>query len=444
VWQVKSIILALTIFFGSFAVSQADEQSIFIGWNGTEFIYPENSPQIGLALSGGGARGLAQIGVLKAFEESNLAIGSIAGTSIGGIIGGLYASGFSADSIETIVKGINFPSLFSNRPSRTSMFLTQRPEKERFLISIRFDGFKPYIPSGLTAGQELTDLLTKLTLKANYLSGGNFSHLQIPFHAVTTDIVTGTEVVFDSGNLMTAMRSTMAFPLAFTGVEIDSMILMDGGIVNPIPADALPVGNNLIDMIVAINTTSNLRSKEEITSPLDIADQITSIMSLDDIKDGLSKADYIITLPLEGFNSADFEDADTLIRLGYLAGKSATGEIISELNSRSHSDLIHIADITYQDSLNGDSIVQLSIKSGDLLDLNSLRKKAGEYFLENNLLTLRVLLSPDDQLDSEFQSYNLEITSQPGPFIDRLDLMIQGNTVFDDDTILKFYRAILC
>ncbi|MCP4634018.1 MAG: hypothetical protein GY855_13920, partial [candidate division Zixibacteria bacterium] len=152
----------------------AGSTSIQIGWDGSRYNPPDDRPKIGLALSGGGARGLSQIGLLRAFEEANIQIGAIAGTSIGGIIGGLYTSGYSADSIEQIVKSINFPELFSNRPHRNSMFLTQRQEKERYLLSIRFDGFKPYFPHALTAGQELSDLLSSLTLRPNYISGGDF------------------------------------------------------------------------------------------------------------------------------------------------------------------------------------------------------------------------------------------------------------------------------
>ena len=156
----------------------AGSTSVQIGWDGFRYNPPDERFKIGLALSGGGARGLSQIGILIAFEESGLQVGAIAGTSIGGIIGGLYASGYSADSIEQIVKSINFSGLFSNRPRRSSMFLTQRPEKERYLLSIRFNGFKPHFPQALTAGQKLSDLISSLTLRANYISGGDFKKLK--------------------------------------------------------------------------------------------------------------------------------------------------------------------------------------------------------------------------------------------------------------------------
>ncbi|MCK4460291.1 MAG: patatin-like phospholipase family protein, partial [candidate division Zixibacteria bacterium] len=188
-----------------------------------------------LALSGGGARGVATIGLLKAFEEKGIEIEAVTGTSIGGIIGGLYACGYSPDELADIVRNLDLTGLFSNQPSRRTMFLTQREERDRHLLSIRFDGFKPVIPRALTAGQKLTTILTALTTRANYHAAGNFDRLPIPFKTISTDIVSGREIVLDSGSLADAMRATMGFPLAFTPLDKGDQLLMDGGMVTPIP-----------------------------------------------------------------------------------------------------------------------------------------------------------------------------------------------------------------
>ncbi|MFQ5453418.1 MAG: patatin-like phospholipase family protein, partial [Candidatus Zixiibacteriota bacterium] len=174
--KIKIRAIFLIILFSSFSVNGEDR--IVVG--GMDGLDPNDFTEnysVLLALSGGGARGLSVIGILKAFEEKNIHIRAVAGTSIGGIIGGLYASGYTPDQLDSIASELDFSNLFSNSPSRKSMFLTQRQSRGRYLLSLRFKGFRPIIPKALTAGQKLTSILTDLTNKVNYHSGLNFSRL---------------------------------------------------------------------------------------------------------------------------------------------------------------------------------------------------------------------------------------------------------------------------
>ena len=292
--------------------------------------------RIGLALSGGGARGIAQIGVLKAFDEAGLPISCLAGTSMGSIIGGLYASGYRAAEIEAMVGDIDFNSLFSDAPQRKSLFFTQRTERDQYLFSIRFDGLKPYIPRGLTAGQRLTSLLTDLTIPANYRCGGDFNLLPIPFRAVATDIGTGQIVALDHGNLADAIRASMAFPLAFTALEQDGRYLMDGGMLDPLPVDICrQLG---ADFVIAVNTASPLLPGKKLTNPVDIANQVTTIMSQDAMARQLAQADLVITPTLTQLLSLDFRLHDTLVALGYQAGREAVAAIRDKLMTGRRSD----------------------------------------------------------------------------------------------------------
>jgi len=299
--------------------------------------------EIGLALSGGGARGIAQIGVLKAFKESELDIAYIAGTSMGSIIGGLYASGYSADEIEELIEDVDFSSLFSDSPRRQSLFMTQREERDRYLFSIRFDGLKPYIPRALTVGHRLSSYLTDLTIRADYSSGGDFDNLPIPFRAVTTDIGNGMEVVIDGGNLADAMRASMAFPLALTPVERDGRYLMDGGIVDPLPVGVCRSMG--ADYVVAVNTVSTLMPVEKVDDPVDIANQVTTIMTQDALARQLGQADYIIQPTMNGLETFDFKNLDTLVANGYRAGKRAAEAIKSDLSAIGPHDGIKIVSI---------------------------------------------------------------------------------------------------
>ena len=328
----KTIVVTLVLFFLTFSLSYSDT----VGASDRDSVA---SISVALALSGGGARGLAGVGVLKAFEERKIKIRAIAGTSIGGIIGGLYSCGYSADQIRTIIKDIDFSRLFTNTPPRASMLFTQRRERERHLISVRFDGFTPQIPHALTGGQELTSLLTELTLAANYRAGGDFAKLNIPFKTVCTDIVFGREVVLDTGSLADAMRASMAFPLAFTGMEQGDQVLMDGGMLTPIPVALARTMCIDSPCVVAVNTTSPLLPKSGLTTPVAIANQVTSVMSANALATQLNLADFVITPNLTDISSTNFEIRDSIIALGYRAGLAAADTICAHwrVSSLQHS-----------------------------------------------------------------------------------------------------------
>ena len=274
---------------------------------------------------------MAQIGVLKVLEKENIPIDCIAGTSMGGILGGLYAAGYSAEELEKIAKESDWNDLLTDTPPRLSLFLSQREEKEGSLFQFRLNGLKPYIPTALTSGQKLTNLFTNLAMRADLTSKwfkkpySSFDNLKIPFRAVTTDLVTGEEVVISSGDLVLALRATMTIPLAFSPVEAGDSLLVDGGLVDPIPVGvAKEMG---ADIIIAVNTVSSLLPADKIKDPLDIANQATSIMQLPRLREELSRADLVITPDLSGFSSMGFNRAGELITLGEATAESLLPEI---------------------------------------------------------------------------------------------------------------------
>lgn len=341
-----------------------------------EFSFPLKAtttrPKIGLALSGGGARGLAQIGILKVFEREKIPIDFIAGTSMGGILGGLYAAGYSAEELEKIVKDINWNDLLTDTPPRLSLFLSQREEKEGSLFQFRLNGFKPYIPTALTSGQKLTNLFTNLTMRANLTSKwfkrpySSFDNLEIPFRAVTTDLVTGKKVILGSGDLAQAMRATMTFPLAFSPVEMGESLLVDGGLVDPIPVDvAKEMG---ADVVIAVNTVSSLLPADKIKNPWDVANQATSIMSLPRLQEELSQADFVITPNLLEISSTDFNRTLDLITLGEATAESLIFEIKKVISnsqnqtSTSNSPEFKICEINFEGNqkIETDSLLKLT------------------------------------------------------------------------------------
>jgi NTE family protein len=397
-----------------------------------------------MALSGGGARGLTTIGILRAFEEKSISVCAITGTSIGGIVGGLYASGYSPDRLQSIVHGIDFSEMFSNAPSRRAMFFTQRQERDRHLLSLRFRGLVPVIPKGLTAGQKFTHVLTDLTTGPVYLSAGDFGKLPVPFKTVCTDMVSGKEVIWDNGSLADAMRATMAFPLAFTGVERDGQLLMDGGMVTPIPVALVqsmcPPGT----FTVAINTTSPLLPKDELTTPVDIANQVTSIMSVDKLAAQLARADYVITPSLPDILSTDFKLKDSLIERGYRIGLQAADSIVSEIQLRQSRWSFLVTDVALDNHLRpmADRItpplLNRTFQQNELIaSLKALVVELGLFQLEADIVDSAADSVTENPGNPEMRPVSLRLSGFA--CLDRrtVSFRFKGNYTFDDTALAR-------
>jgi len=392
-----------------------------------------------MALSGGGIRGLASIGVLKAFEERRIDVVGIAGTSMGGIVGGLYAAGYRSGQLEEIANHLDFQTLFQNAPPRTTMLQTRRRERGRDLLSIRFDGLIPMIPQGLTSGQQLTTLLTALTTRATYQAAGDFDKLPIPFATVSTDVVSGKKRVLRHGSLADAMRATMAFPLAFTGLEIDGELLMDGGMVDPIPVDVARQLSDSVDYVVAVNTASPLVARDELITPVDIANQVTTIMTDDKLRASLEQADYVIDPIGCEIRSTDFRLADSLIDLGYRAGLKAADSITSVLRARRDSACfsiaqlnLHGATILFRERFEAALIGDRCTRSQLIGDLKRLARTCGLFELQGTLM-------PEPDSAGIEPVFTLQLDGFTYPQASEMTVRFVGNLNVDD---AELHRAL--
>jgi NTE family protein len=286
-------------------------------------------PGIGLAISGGGARGLAVIGVLKVLERENIKIDFIAGVSMGGIIGGLYSCGYSAAEIEKIAYDVNWGDILSPSPSRSTLLITQKGQAEKSLFKLRFQGWKPVMPRAITSAQKLSQLLERLTARGGIRSSISFDNLDPAIRIICTDLLTGERVVLSKGNISEAMRASMAIPVAFTPVEIDGRLLVDGGLVDPIPVDIVRSESNC--PVVAIDVSSGLLPLSSINNVVDIADQTTTIMGMDRKRNSKSQADLCITPELNNRANGDFSHIDSLIKAGEAAAEKALPAILGLL-----------------------------------------------------------------------------------------------------------------
>ncbi|MFA6026282.1 MAG: patatin-like phospholipase family protein, partial [Ignavibacteriaceae bacterium] len=234
---------------------------------------PTPQPNVALALSGGGARGIAQIGVLKALEEKNIHADLIVGTSIGSIVGGLYATGYSVKTLDSIALTADWNYLLSvdAKTNRRDLFIDQKISEDKAVLTLRLKGLKPIIPTSVNDGQRLSNYLNLLSFQAPVKVQNNFDDLEIPFRAVCTNLETGDAVILSSGSLSQAMRASSSVSFLLSPVKMDTLILVDGGLVANIPVKIAKEFHP--DVLIAVNTTGDLHPKEDLQMPWVVADQ---------------------------------------------------------------------------------------------------------------------------------------------------------------------------
>jgi NTE family protein len=292
---------------------------------------PTHRPRIALALSGGGARGLAHIGVLRWMEENQIPIDSIAGTSMGALVGALYATGRSPAEMRKFVEAIHWDEAIAGEPSYAQLSYRRKEDRRMDEIPAQL-GLKHGLnaPLGFSAGQGVGLLLDRIAFPYSTITG--FDDLPIPFRCVATDMLTGDAVVLKEGSLAQSLRATMAIPGLFTPVELDGKVLADGGLVDNIPTDVARQMN--ADIVIAVNITSPLVDRKELEGLGAFLSQAVNIMTLGNDRRALRLADVQIAPKLGEFTVLDFARADDIIRLGY---EGAAGNAV-ELRKYALSD----------------------------------------------------------------------------------------------------------
>lgn len=276
--------------------------------------------KIAVVLSGGGAKGMAHIGALKVIEEAGIPVDYIVGTSIGSIVGGLYAIGYTPSQLDSMVRKQNWSLLLSDKAERKRLSLDRREDKEKYIISIPFDPEKKQKLDGLVQGENLNTLFSDLTI--GYHDSIDFNRLPIPFACVATDIVSGREVVFHEGVLSTAIRASMAIPGAFTPVRKDSMVLVDGGLKNNYPADvAKKMG---ADIVIGISVQNEPQKADRLNKVTDILTQVIDFACKTKFESNKEQTDLFIKVDTEGYTVGSFnmEAIDSLILRGEEAARA--------------------------------------------------------------------------------------------------------------------------
>ncbi len=303
-----------------------------------------NVPKVGLVLTGGGARGFAQIGVLKALERAHIPVHFIVGTSMGALVGGLYASGYSADDLDSIARTTNWDAILAlgDENYRRELYFDQKLESDRTIISLQLEGpsfpLQPSIPDAISEGKRLSAYINSLVWNALYHSPDSFDNLKYPFRAAATDIVTGNLIVYNRGNLAEILRASASEPLRFAPVTHDSLVLMDGGLVDNIPVEIAKQAG--CDVIIVVNSTSPLNARADLTTPWNVADQVVTLMMRRQYDGALAKANIVITPDIGAHKASDFTGIDSLIAAGYTSAQPCIPEIRDTMNSRPHPPAI--------------------------------------------------------------------------------------------------------
>ncbi|SFM38924.1 NTE family protein [Marinobacter pelagius] len=284
--------------------------------------------RVGLVLSGGGAKGMAHVGVLRVLEEMNIPVDVVVGTSAGSAVGALYASGMPVARIEEQFIELDWLSSFRDDPGRVYKPIRRKQDDWRFPVlpglGVRADGL--HVGGGIVAGQNLGFILNELTRNAALVE--DFDRLAIPFRAVATDLATGEQVVIGRGNLAEAVRASMSIPGVYAPVELDGRLLVDGGVANNLPVSvARDMG---ADVIIAVDITDPLMDTDDLREAFSVVGQLTTLLTRRNTEqqlDLLDERDILIRPDLRGHTSADFYQAPLLFELGATAARNHASEL---------------------------------------------------------------------------------------------------------------------
>lgn len=353
-------------------------------------------PKIGLVLGGGGARGVAHIGVLQELERLQIPIDAIAGTSMGALVGGLYASGMTADELEDLVQSLDWAAALSDQPARDDLSFRRKQDDRAYPIDFELGvrGSTFVLPDGVVQGHELDLLLRKLTLEVSHIS--SFDDLPIPFRAIAADIVTGDMVVLGSGDLAMALRASMSVPGAFAPADVDGRKLVDGGIAGNLPIDiAKQMG---VDIVIAVDVEFPLYSEEELGSVLTVSEQVlTILMRRETLRqiETLGDNDVLLRPDLGIFASTNFGEATETIEPGRRAAAAESAKLaqlgVNSTEWQQHlagraapelaDDTLAFVRISHDDRLVDDVLAaRIDIEAGDPIDADKLAKNANRMY----------------------------------------------------------------
>ena len=394
-----------------------------------EFDDPPN-PKIGLVLSGGGALGFAHIGTLQLIDSLNIPIDYIAGTSMGGVAGGLYALGYSGNEIERLSETIDWMEIFTDKSERNLRSHFEKKDDGKYQFSFGFFKGKVTLPSGLIHGQKISMLFSNLTNQFERIE--DFDDFQIPYRCVAVDLITGNEVILKNGSISKALRSTMSIPSVFNPVQWGDSLLIDGGLLNNLPVDVVKdMGANIV---IAVNVSQAHKNTTDLNSALKILDRTIGIPAIVKSKKNISKSDILIEPDLLDFSRTDFQNRQ--IRKIIKQGKRAARNALPALNQLLEiyeipitKENIHDNQIIKNIYIGGNDNIEakliydlLDIHNGDRFNIRKLKSRISSIKHEQYFKSVEYDISQnnDDSID-----VILNIIEATTPTIHRIS--VRGN-----------------
>ncbi|WP_422349373.1 patatin-like phospholipase family protein [Flagellimonas sp.] len=295
--RLKSVLLVIFVLMGILGMAQ------------------DESPKVGLVLSGGGAKGLAHIGALKVIDEAGIKIDYIGGTSMGAIVGALYASGYSAQELDSIFRVTDFTELIQDNVPRGAKTFYEKEDSERYALGLPFTNFNVSFPQAISGGQNIYNELVRLLFHVKDVQ--DFSSLPIPFLCVATNVETGEEVLLDRGYLPEAIMASGTFPSLFEPSEIEGEVLIDGGVVNNYPIDEIKALG--ADIIIGVDVQHGLATRESLESATEILLQINNYRTVKDMKKKVQQTDIYIRPDIDDFSVIDFDRSMEIVESGEIA-----------------------------------------------------------------------------------------------------------------------------
>jgi len=315
----------ISINYNKFAFSTPSMKNLFFlfFFFFTIFFYAQNTEpkkdvKVGLVLSGGGAKGFAHVGALKVIEESGVRIDYIAGTSMGSIIGGLYAAGYSAKELDSILRSYDMPELLQDKLPRSASNFYQKENEGKYSVILPIKKGKIGLPSSISKGQSIFDLFSRLTEHVHEIE--DFEKLPIPFFCIATDLETGEEVVLDKGFLPEAIRASGSFPSFLAPVVIDGRVLVDGGLRDNYPIEKLKEKG--VDYIIGVDVQGNLHKIDDLETAPEVLMQIAGYQMYQDIEKKVAMTDVYIKPDISNYNDFSFDKAIELVDVGEKGAKN--------------------------------------------------------------------------------------------------------------------------
>lgn len=341
---------------------------------------PLKKPKIGLVLSGGGAKGLAHIGVLKVIDSLGIKIDYIGGTSMGAIVGGLYASGYTAKQLDSIFTTIDIDALIQDYIPRSSKSFFEKRNDETYVFTLPFKNFKIITPNALSKGTYNYNLLSQLTYHVR--NNNDFSQLPIPFFCMATNIENGEEVILDKGVLAQALVASGAIPSLFNPIEIDTKLLVDGGVKNNYPVENLKAMG--ADYIIGVDVQDELKTRKDLNGVTTILLQISNFSTLDKMQNKIKLTDIYIKPNINGYSVLSFDDGKKIINLGETEAKKETQKLLLLQNKNykkpnlvTENKVLDIKEINFNETKNYTRaylLGKLKFKSNSIIDYSEFQK----------------------------------------------------------------------